>query len=65
VDPRKIEVITKWHGPLSWSFAILGYYSLVAPLTSKTKFVGAEDCELAFENVKFSLTCAPILPYPS
>ena len=63
VDPKKIEVVTKWHRPHSWSFAItcifsLRYYSLVAPLTclaSKTKFIWIEDCDVAFENVEFAL----------
>lgn len=32
-------------------------------LTSTTKFVWIEDYEFAFENVKFALTRAPILPY--
>jgi hypothetical protein len=47
---------------------IHGYSTLVAPLTSltrsKVKYIWTDECECAFENVKYALTHAPVLTLP-
>jgi RNase H-like domain found in reverse transcriptase/Reverse transcriptase (RNA-dependent DNA polymerase)/Integrase zinc binding domain/Chromo (CHRromatin Organisation MOdifier) domain/Retroviral aspartyl protease/Integrase core domain len=81
VDPRKVECVQEWPRPLNVhelrSFLglsnyfrrfILGYSSLVSPLTDLTKststWAWTKDCEEAFVQVKKHLTEAPLLQFP-
>jgi hypothetical protein len=47
---------------------IHGYSTIVVPLTSLTrstvKYIWTDECEGAFENVKYALTHAPVLTLP-
>ena len=59
VDPRKFEIVTKWHRPLKigqlWSF--LGHRHVVDS-SMHNMFIWIEKCERAYETIKFCLnTC--------
>jgi transposase InsO family protein len=81
VDPKKVSAVADWPAPRDLhqlrSFLgltnyfrtfILGYASLVRPLTALTskgvKYVWSNECAAAFEAVKKALCSAPVLRLP-